>query len=258
MRIKILPYKMGSKSAKGLSEGLKVQRVKPDGMYMPRKDDLIINWGNVNNPKWLDNFEYMKGTYRFLNPPWNVHHASNKLECLYILNDNKVPIPTFTTDLRMAANWLADDAIVVERHKLRAHSGDGIRLCESEFDLQRAPLYTLYQKKTHEYRVHVLPDGTTVLNQKRRRKEIPDKDVCWKVRNYDNGFVYCRENVEENQRVKDVALQAVQALGLDFGAVDVIFHKPSDTVMVLEVNTAPGLEGSLLESYVKAFQEVAQ
>ena len=42
-------------------------------------------------------------------------------------------------------------------------------------------------------------------------------------------------------------------LGLDFGAVDLLLT--SDLrVMVLEVNSAPGLSGSTLSKYVEAFK----
>jgi D-alanine-D-alanine ligase-like ATP-grasp enzyme len=43
---------------------------------------------------------------------------------------------------------------------------------------------------------------------------------------------------------------------LDFGAVDVIYNRAQDKAYVLEVNTAPGLEGSTLDNYVEAIQKV--
>jgi D-alanine-D-alanine ligase-like ATP-grasp enzyme len=49
------------------------------------------------------------------------------------------------------------------------------------------------------------------------------------------------------------SISAVNTLGLDFGAVDLIVAKDG-RVYVLEVNTAPGIEGITLEKYVKAFQ----
>jgi len=55
---------------------------------------------------------------------------------------------------------------------------------------------------------------------------------------------------------EDIFLQstlAVNCLGLDFGAVDIIYNQKKDVSFVLEVNTAPGLEGSTLNEYVKEF-----
>jgi glutathione synthase/RimK-type ligase-like ATP-grasp enzyme len=51
-------------------------------------------------------------------------------------------------------------------------------------------------------------------------------------------------------------LAAVSALGLDFGAVDIIWNEREDKCYVLEVNTAPGLQGSTLENYANAIMEV--
>jgi glutathione synthase/RimK-type ligase-like ATP-grasp enzyme len=50
-----------------------------------------------------------------------------------------------------------------------------------------------------------------------------------------------------------MAVHCVSALGLDFGAVDVIENKKGS--WILEVNTAPGLEGQTLEVYRSAFEQ---
>ncbi|MNY81884.1 hypothetical protein D3C86_2236870 [compost metagenome] len=49
---------------------------------------------------------------------------------------------------------------------------------------------------------------------------------------------------------------AVNALGLDFGAADVIWNDHRKQAFVLEVNTAPGLTGTTLEKYAKALKEI--
>lgn len=54
--------------------------------------------------------------------------------------------------------------------------------------------------------------------------------------------------------LKDAAVKSVEVLGLDFGAVDCAIggdKKP----YIIEVNTGPGLAGTALENYVKAFKE---
>ena len=45
---------------------------------------------------------------------------------------------------------------------------------------------------------------------------------------------------------------AIKVLGLDFGAVDIIYNKQEDKWYVLEVNTAPGIYGTTLDKYVNA------
>jgi len=52
-----------------------------------------------------------------------------------------------------------------------------------------------------------------------------------------------------------VAIKAVKALGLDFGAVDCCIDV-KDNVWIFEVNSGPGLEATSLEKYLAAFEEV--
>jgi glutathione synthase/RimK-type ligase-like ATP-grasp enzyme len=46
----------------------------------------------------------------------------------------------------------------------------------------------------------------------------------------------------------------VKALGLTFGAVD-LGLTPTGKFKILEVNRAPGIEGSTIEAYVKAINK---
>ena len=45
----------------------------------------------------------------------------------------------------------------------------------------------------------------------------------------------------------------MRALGLDFGAVDIVINRDNQPV-ILEVNAAPGIQGTTLENYKKAVQ----
>lgn len=119
---------------------------------------------------------------------------------------------------------------------------------EEEDDLVQAPLYTKYVKKTSEYRVHVFGEDVVQVDRKARSRSVPDEQVNWRVRNHSNGFIYER-NVDCPDDVKTQAILAVQMCGLDFGAVDVIYNNHHGLAYVLEVNTAPGLEGVTLENY---------
>lgn len=82
-------------------------------------------------------------------------------------------------------------------------------------------------------------------------------DASFLIRNHANGFVFCRDNIIEPSDLRDVAIQAVTALGLDFGAVDVIWNEHYNKCYALEVNTAPGLEGTTLERYTNKIKELA-
>lgn len=76
------------------------------------------------------------------------------------------------------------------------------------------------------------------------------------IRHYDRGWRFSPFLAEERcpEDVRNMAVQAVNSLGLDFGAVDIIKGE-DDTYHVLEVNTAPALWGRVLTQYVDAFEK---
>lgn len=183
-----------------------------------------------------------------------VARASNKLTCFKELKDKPdVCIPEFTTDRDMASSWIGNGAIVVARTILNGHSGAGIVLCDSTDNLVDAPLYVQYVKKVKEFRVHVAFSEVIDVQEKRQRKVDDDSKPNFKVRNTSTGWVYCREDITEPKGLRELALAVVRELGLDFGAVDIIWNQKQDKCYCLEVNTAPGLEGSTVTAYANAF-----
>lgn len=118
-----------------------------------------------------------------------------------------------------------------------------------------APLYVKYIKKTQEYRIHVFNGSVIDVQRKMRRTDTPDAEVNWQVRNHCNGFIFGREGVELPDVALNMSKDSVSALGLDFGAVDLIYNAHEDKYYVLEVNTACGLTGTTLEVYTNALQE---
>lgn len=124
-----------------------------------------------------------------------------------------------------------------------------------------APLYTRGVANNGEYRVHVV-DGEVILYQKKSRRVNEDGEVETAegqdadVRNLASNWIYRTGNLERLERVEQLAISAIEALGLDFGAVDII--KDNDgNVFVLEVNSAPGLgNADSLEAYTEAFNNL--
>lgn len=190
-----------------------------------------------------------------VNPFAAVAVAGNKLDTFNRLKDvDGIRIPTFTTDRAVAESWLGDGVGVVCRTKLRGHSGDGIVLATKADAVVGAPLYVQYVKKQKEFRVHVVFGEVIDVQEKRKRSDLPeDFTANFQVRNHHTGWVYCRENVQEPTGLREMAQATVARLGLDFGAVDLIWNEKRNEVYVLEVNTAPGLEGTTVENYAAAF-----
>ena len=139
---------------------------------------------------------------------------------------------------------------VVARTILRGHSGNGIVMLSSNQDQVNAPLFTQYVKKKDEYRVHVFKEKPFFVQRKARKSSVETPN--WQIRNLAGGFIYARQELDVPECVEDVALKVFERTGLDFGAVDIIYNERENQFYVLEVNTAPGLEGTTLQKYAEA------
>lgn len=256
--MKIYAYNNGSKSAKALAAELGVKLIKHEGAPLPIKD-FVINWGCSQFTRELVDGRKKLGVNRphpIINVPGAIKTAVNKLTAFQAMEDT-VSIPEFTTDPVVAQEWLREGTAVVVRHKLNGHSGEGIEIvdiAEGPGGITAAPLYTKYIKKVAEYRVHVFGDEAFFVQKKARKLEVPDEEVNWQVRNLKGGFIYANQNVEASPAIIEQAVKAIAALGLDFGAVDIVVKKDG-TPYVLEVNTACGLEGTTLDKYVEQFNK---
>jgi glutathione synthase/RimK-type ligase-like ATP-grasp enzyme len=168
------------------------------------------------------------------------------------MQEADVSIPPFTADKEIACGWGSD---VVCRHILNGHGGAGISIVVAGGVLPEAPLYVKYIPKKHEYRVHVAFGKAILVQRKARRLDHDNPD--WKVRNHANGFVFALED-NPDERLTTLGVNAVEAVGHLYGAVDAIYNEKSDTYYALEVNSSPGLQGRTVEAYVAAFKEALQ
>ena len=242
--MKMYAYNNSSKSAIAFANALGIKRIKHEGN--PLVVDGIINWGASSFKR---NIQPFQGT--LLNRPECVKKAVNKLQAFKAL-EGHCPLPPFT-ESRAEASWWLPGAVVC-RTVLNGHSGAGIVIAETEEQLVDAPLYTKYIKKEHEYRLHVFNGKVFHVQKKARSKAVADENVNWKIRNHGNGFIYAHVGVDVEDATKQIAVNAVAALGLDFGAVDMMVTK-AGVWYVLEVNTACGLENTTLEKYVEQFKQ---
>ena len=259
-------YKNGSKDD-GLSDfsGSKLAQFLGINVYTPRiKPNLrklkgwVINWGLSSIP-WLD-----EQRFAILNKPSSIPNASNKLTAFEMMREARVVIPGFTTDIEEAKGWFdTPSTIVFCRTTLYGSCGSGIVIARNKEQLVTAKLYVYYIKKKWEYRVHVFKDGVFHVQQKRRltseqlaERGIDNRDRL--IRNLDNGYIFST-NIDPLLPISSahMCVKAVQSLGLDFGAVDLIVTEAGE-VVVLEVNTAPGLEGSTLTRYKEVFEQFGE
>jgi glutathione synthase/RimK-type ligase-like ATP-grasp enzyme len=250
MRTFVLPYNQASESAKKLAQAMGAKRIKRENSrYKYKPGDRIINWGcsEITNP------EVLKAPV--INTPYHVGLCANKREFFINYPANRGYLISSTTSRDQAMIWSELGFDVVCRHLLNGHSGEGIEIVDPTMLMPYAPLYTLYQKKTDEYRIHFVGNRLIKFARKGRKLEVPAEDVNWKVRNLAGGFVYALSNYEEMPRiVLDACEDFADNSGLTFGAIDVIYHKPTGCGYILEVNTAPGLSGTTIEAYAEALK----
>ncbi len=241
MKLRIIPYKRGSKGARLLAErlssllGYKVFRGKP------KTNRRNISWGSI---LWKPNTEWV-------NDPAKVRIARNKIETFRVL-EGVCPIPPWTEDKEVAAEWISAGKKVLARSPT-GQAGSGICVCDDLTSLPDAPLYTLYIKKRKEFRVHVF-NGQVIAVYEKRRKVGQHADPI--VRSHNRGWVFCKQDLSEPDGLRDLAITAVGTLGLDFGGVDIIWNEHQNQCYVLEVNTAPGFSPTTGDAYATAIQSL--
>lgn len=220
MRLRIVPYKRGSESAKMLSEALSLKFGHKVLRGKPKEKCYNLFWGLP--PDKLANFEKFENA--------------------------EVPHVPYTASKETAQKWLEKGFKVLAR-TTGGQAGSGITVVEPGDEIPDRPLYTAYIKKRKEFRVHVF-DGQVIDVQEKRKKIGEEANPL--IRNHENGWVFCHEDIVEPDGLRDAAIRAVGALGLLFGAVDVIWNEKKNQCWVLEVNSAPGLTPTTAEKYADA------
>lgn len=160
-----------------------------------------------------------------------------------------IPAPEFTTSAEQAKQWLANENTVIARTLLNSSEGKGIVVLEAASSFVSAPVYTKYLKKKREFRVHVFKDQVVSVLEKRKKKGATSEET--KIRNTANGYVFCRENVTEPPGIRELALKASKVTNSDFRGVDIGYNEKKDQLFVIEVNSAPGMEGSTITEYAQ-------
>lgn len=260
MNLFLFSYDERSRGSKEISKGLNARRIRHAGStFQGSKDKTVIIWGGTDIPD-----EVKKCT--LVNRPEKIKTVVNKRGFFEKMkaSENGPRIPPFTVTLKEAFEWARQGHQVVARTKLEAKSGAGIVFLDSSEDIGdwvSAPLYTQYIKKAEEYRIHIAFGEVIDAQKKVLRKVHPEtgepidpKTVDFRVRNLANGFIFAKQNLDIPEDVLTQAKRAMKCSDLDFGGVDVIFNKTQNKAYVLEINSAPGLEGSTIDSYVEAFK----
>lgn len=186
-----------------------------------------------------------------LNP--DIRNATNKRVMRELFKEHGVPMPPLVEPSLAFGPWSEDTPIVGRPDK---HTkGRGFWLCRNMAEVYKAQAGTRKKKAaTHfmeyietdrEYRVHIFRGKSIRISEK---EFFIDEDGK-------RDYITKRPGDIKLRRVRKAAKQAVEAVGLDFGAVDILARGDDNAeVFVLEVNAAPGLGGSMPRVYAMAFR----
>lgn len=221
----------------------------------------IINWGCGGT--WsLDDFNLIGVGSGMTIMNQRTDRATNKLEAfrrwyeLSSTNRGVIPIPGFTASRRIAQRWTTEGHRVYCRTELRGNSGRDIVIASTPEEVVDAPLYTKEVVKRHEFRIHVFNGVVIDGVRKAFRPSIPQEERNRDIMNHAAGTIFVRsgnalEAAKNNEVMLNDCVRAVGAVGLNFGAVDVMTDSDGNHY-IIEVNTAPGLEGTTLTRYADA------
>lgn len=272
--MKIISHNNGA-GARALSELISNGRLvnKRSTAPLRDRDRVLINFG------YQGTLNRINDTWRVFNRPECVAAASDKLQSFNIMKETRRHhlILPFTTNRDEVLLGIAHGQRFYARTLTRGSEGRGIVILDrsnvnSIDDIVHAPMYTRHIRKAQEYRVHVgkhtadaSGHGAYVIidvQRKAKRHDVTLEGDARFIWNHSNGFVFSRQDVTPDsvpQSVLEVARWAARVHGLDFAAVDVLVPHESlndRQAKVIEVNTAPGLEGTTLERYADYFRGV--
>lgn len=247
-RIRFNPNSNRSQGLKLLKEELRlrghdVKEIKVrNSHYRPHPDDLIINWGV---PK-----QHFPGE---LNA--NASNAANKLKAFQLMVRNGL---RWTVNKEEAKTF----RLCYCRTLLSASQGRGVVVARSPEEVVDAPLYTKGITEVEgEYRIHIFKGRVVDFSKKMRMnsERLSEENIIHNplIRNLENGYIFGREGVSLSPELERVALESIEDLCLDFGAVDLVLSARSGKAFTLEVNTAAGISGTTVASYASAIENYA-
>lgn len=196
------------------------------GFALNRGPTGDVNWGRAS-------------ANTSLNP--DISNVTNKRRMRELFREHDVPMPKLLD--QNSADWQFPCLGRPDIHT----KGRGFWKCNNWYDVRKALRGTKRKRAaTHfmewvdaprEYRVHIFKGKSIRISEKAHTAF------------HEYTTIKPTHNVKH---VRAAAKKALEAVGLDFGAVDILAN--DSQAWVLEVNAAPGLGGSMPRVYSEAFK----
>jgi hypothetical protein len=226
------PASMESGARLAAYMGIPAYTAVPDSAERP---DFLIRWGSIATIP-------LRPARTVFNSLGAISRKGNRLTQLTTLQDCGIKVPRFGISPLDTGPQLGRSHSTAA---LATSRGRGIVLYQAgPTPVGAHDFYVEYIPKSQEFRVDVICGRT-------RTRELLTPDPTSPAWNVQGSYAMPRQ---VPPTIPPIAVAAVQALGLDFGAVDVVVHH--GTPYVLEVNTAPELAHYTLEWYAKQFSWV--
>lgn len=209
--------------------------------------DKIVMWGTrVEVTKEFDTIVY--------NPPNVTINASNKKRAREILQEKKIATPLLVKNTEL---YKVRYPVIIRRDHHRAGidfhvsytDEDSFKIIETLGVGPDNYYISEVYPKTEEYRVHCASGKVLLV---KRKPEPDDKSIIpWNFHQVEQAWSIV-DRKDYNYEMVSLALSAVEAVDLDYGAVD-IMSKPSKdgypAHVVVEINTAPSYTPYLISKY---------
>lgn len=245
--VRVVYHPVGAQSGAKLGAALGAETLSMnEGKTASPGPQWLIRYGtNVNTPT---------GKVGELNTGKAIGTQKHRIDQLHVLKMAGVDVPSWipsppSAGTPLIAHTVAHEHGLFGRTLSNVGKGDGVQFYPvgSTLDLKNHAFFTAVIPKARQFRVHV------VRNKGCRREVMPlnPSDLIWNI------DVNAKEVIAKHypSNLIQVAVAAVKALKLDFGAVDIVQDK-YNKLYVLEVNTAPGLGGDTLAWYVEKFKAI--
>lgn len=223
--------------------------------YRRLKDNSKVFLSQDTMMRWGCSVPLKRNGLVTYNEARSIDLASNKADTRISLNVAGIPVPRIVHPQQADVNW----PVIVRPHYHRA--GQNFQVINSWEGFSYDDLYWYYFSeafpKTKEFRVHVAFGKALAVQEKPKPN---DNNIAWNraanAGNQDSWELQKWSEVSDN--VVRTSIQAVQAIGLDTGGVD-IMQAEDGTVAVLEINTAPSISTPYMrDRYARLFNQIAK
>jgi len=204
-----------------------------------RRYDYLIRYGCSRSVDYIP-------SVKTINRKKSIENTTNKYKMLKKMDNAGVPVSEYSRDLDELVNKCGYPIIGRSFNHMQG-SDVNLILQRVDDEIQNNDYYLEYINKKKEIRVHVINNQIKKINVKKLENVSEYNSVVW---NYENGFVFGVEDNVHNGVSQSIV--AVNCLGLDFGAVDLVIDE-NNNVYIFEVNTGAGLSENNLEIYGKEF-----